>query len=59
VLPAHLLTWAIGLVLIDNCDIGPAARALAARGVSDGLLTVGPLQIRGATGSLVNPILMF
>jgi kynurenine formamidase len=59
VLPVHTLIWAIGLVLIDNCHLGPAARGLVAAGAGAGLLAIGPLQIRGATGSLANPIFMF
>ena len=58
-LPAHALTWAIGLALIDNCDLGPAMRALAAASQSAGLLTVAPLRISGATGCVVNPILLY
>jgi kynurenine formamidase len=58
-LPAHMLSWATGLILIDNCHLGPAARALAAAGQHAGLLTVGPLKIHGATGSAVNPVLLY
>jgi hypothetical protein len=54
-----MVAWATGLVLIDNCHLGPAARALAAAGAHAGLLTVGPLQIHGATGSAVNPVLLY
>ena len=58
-LPAHTVAWATGLVLIDNCHLGPAARALSAMGSHAGLLTVGPLSIAGATGSAVNPVLLY
>ncbi len=58
-LPAHMVAWATGLVLIDNCHLGPAARALTAAGAHAGLLTVGPLKIHGATGSAVNPVLLY
>ena len=58
-LPAHMVAWATGLVLIDNCHLGPAARALTAAGAQAGLLTVGPLKIHGATGSGVNPVLLY
>jgi kynurenine formamidase len=58
-LPAHVVAWATGLVLIDNCHLGPAARALASAGRHAGLLTVGPLSIYGATGSAVNPVLLY
>jgi kynurenine formamidase len=58
-LPAHAVAWAVGLVLIDNCHLGPAVRALAAAGSHAGLLTIGPLAIHGATGSMVNPVLLY
>ncbi len=58
-LPAHTVAWATGLVLIDNCHLGPAVRALAAAGSHAGLLTIGPLSIYGATGSAVNPVLLY
>ena len=58
-LPAHAVTWAIGLVLIDNCHLGPAMRALAKAGSQAGLLMLGPLRIHGATGSVVNPVMLY
>jgi hypothetical protein len=54
----HMLIWAIGLALVDNCDLGTAARLMSETRRSSGLLCVSPLAIRGATGSLVNPILI-
>lgn len=58
-LPVHAISWAVGLMLIDNCDLGPAARALRAAGRSTGLLSVGPLRTPGATGSMVNPVVLY
>jgi kynurenine formamidase len=58
-LPAHAVTWAVGLVLIDNCHLGPAVRALAEAGSPAGLLMVGPLRMHGATGSVVNPVMLY
>ena len=54
----HSLIWAIGLVLIDNCDFGAAGAALAAAGKVTGLLVVAPLRIPGGTGCMVNPLLL-
>src|SRR5262249_31381409 len=54
----HSLIWAIGLVLIDNCDYGAARAALAAAGKATGLLVVAPLRIPGGTGCMVNPVLL-
>lgn len=53
--PVHVLTWAIGLVLVDNCDfaqlrhhLGPARSTCA--------LVVAPLPLVGGTGNNVNPM---
>jgi kynurenine formamidase len=54
----HMLIWAIGLGLIDNCDFAAARTALAAAGKATGLLVVAPLRIPGATGCTVNPLLL-
>lgn len=54
----HMLIWAIGLVLIDNCDFAAARATLAASGAATGLLVVAPLRIPGATGCAVNPLLL-
>jgi kynurenine formamidase len=54
----HMLIWAIGLVLVDNCDFAAARAALAAAGKATGLLVVAPLRIPGATGCTVNPLLL-
>ncbi len=54
----HLLIWAIGLVLVDNCDFRAARPALQAAGKATGMLVVSPLRIPGATGCTVNPLLL-
>lgn len=52
----HLLIWALGLVLVDNCHLAGAAEAAAARGDATGALVVAPLAVPGATGGLVRPL---
>jgi kynurenine formamidase len=59
VLPVHAVTWAVGLVLVDNCHLGPAVRALQAADTSAGLLVIAPPQLSGATGAIVNPIVLY
>jgi len=54
----HLLIWAQGLALIDNCDLGPIRAALSGRSEKTALVVVAPLNIPGATGSVVNPLLV-
>jgi kynurenine formamidase len=54
----HLLIWAQGLALVDNCDLAAARDALAGRPVRSGLVMVAPLNIPGGTGSAVNPLLV-
>jgi kynurenine formamidase len=55
--PVHLLNWATGLVLVDNCDHS-RLRAALADGGSTGALVIGPLPIDGGTGNNVNPIVL-
>jgi kynurenine formamidase len=52
----HRLIWAIGLLLVDNCELGAAARAGAANGTAVGGLVVAPLAIPGGTGCSVRPL---
>jgi kynurenine formamidase len=56
--PVHLLIWALGLVLVDNCHLAGAAAAVAGRPEATGLLAVSPLAVPGATGSMVRPLLI-
>ena len=58
-LSVHLLIWAIGLALVDNCHLGRAAAALASRGSRAGLLMVAPLVLERATGCMVNPLFLY
>jgi kynurenine formamidase len=55
-LPVHALSWALGLVLIDNCRLGELRDAMASRQPRAGLLVVSPLAIEGGTGCAVNPV---
>jgi len=54
----HLLNWAIGLVLVDNCDLGTVAERLRSEGRATGGLVVAPLAVPGATGCTVRPLLL-
>ncbi len=55
---AHVLTWAIGLLLVDNCDFA-ALRAVLGGGTQiAGALVVAPLLVEGGNGVNVNPIVM-
>lgn len=57
-LAVHHLIWAVGLALVDSCELGPAAAAVRDRRPPAGLLTVSPLALPGATGCMVNPLLV-
>jgi kynurenine formamidase len=59
VLSVHLLIWAIGLALVDNCHLGRAAEALRRRQSRAGLLMVAPLVLDRATGCMVNPLFLY
>ncbi|WP_203828563.1 cyclase family protein [Actinoplanes palleronii] len=58
-LEVHSLIYAIGLCLIDNSLLGPAAAALRAAGTSTGLLVAAPTAIHRSTGVLINPLLLY
>jgi hypothetical protein len=55
-IPVHLLIWAIGLLLVDNCDLRPAVDATRESGSVFGGLVVAPPPIPRATGCLVGPL---
>jgi len=55
--PVHMLNWAIGLILVDNCDFG-RLRASLPDDQATGALVIGPLPIAGATGCNVNPVVV-
>jgi kynurenine formamidase len=58
--PVHALgIVAMGLWLLDNCDLEPLGRACAERSRHEFLFSLAPLRIAGATGSPVNPIALF
>ena len=58
--PIHQLTLvAMGMALLDNCDLEAVAATAARLGRWDFLLTVAPLAIRGGTGSPINPTATF
>lgn len=55
----HSVIFAFGVGVIDAVLLEPLAEACQEEGRYDFLLTVNPLDARGATGSLVNPVAMF
>jgi kynurenine formamidase len=58
--PLHIVSLvAMGLWLIDNCNLEDLAQACAARKRWEFLLTIAPLRLANATGSPVNPIAIF
>jgi kynurenine formamidase len=54
--PVHLLIWAIGLLLVDNCDLRASVDAAAESGSAVGGLVVAPPPLPRATSSLVGPL---
>lgn len=54
----HLLNWATGLVLVDNCDFA-AFRGSGRDPVRTCAVSVGPLAIAGASGVNVNPLVVW
>lgn len=58
-LEVHGLIYAIGLCLVDNALIGPAAEAMRAAGSSTGMFIAAPPAIHRSTGVLINPLLVY
>lgn len=55
-LPVHQVSIvAMGVPILDACDLEPLGEALASRGRCDFLLTMAPLAVDGGTGAPVNP----
>jgi kynurenine formamidase len=60
VLPVHWVSVvAMGMPILDNCDLEAVSEAAAARRRWSFLLTVAPLAVEGGTGSPVNPLATF
>ena len=55
---AHILTWAIGLLLLDNCDFAAMRRAHGPGTKVAGALVVSLLAIEGANGVNLNPLVL-
>jgi kynurenine formamidase len=59
-LPVHwVVVVAMGMPILDNCDLEALSKATADRKRWDFLLTVAPLAVEGGTGSPVNPLATF
>ena len=60
VVPLHYVgIVAMGLWLIDNCNLEQLSATCAELNRYEFLFTLGPLRLAGATGSPVNPIAVF
>jgi hypothetical protein len=55
---AHLLIWAIGLLILDNCDFSTLRGALGGGTQIAGALVLAPLPIPGANGVNTNPLIL-
>jgi kynurenine formamidase len=55
---AHILTWAIGLLLLDNCDFAALRRAHGPGTKVAGALVVALLAVEGANGVNLNPLVL-
>jgi kynurenine formamidase len=59
-MPVHLLTIAaLGVPIIDNCDLESLAHHAADQKRWDFLFVASPLAVPGGTGSPINPIALF
>src|SRR5579862_304815 len=55
---AHVLTWAIGLLLVDNCDFAPLRAVIGPGAQVAGAIVIAPLVVEGANGVNVNPLIL-
>jgi hypothetical protein len=55
---AHVLTWAIGLLLLDNCDFAALRRGHPRGTRVAGALVVSLLAVEGANGVNLNPLVL-
>jgi hypothetical protein len=55
---AHILTWAIGLLLLDNCDFAALREVLGGGTQVAGALVVSLLAVAGANGVNLNPLVL-
>jgi hypothetical protein len=55
---AHILTWAIGLLLLDNCDFAALRKARGGGTGVAGALVISPLAVEGANGANLNPLVV-
>jgi len=59
-MPVHAVGLvAMGLCLLDNCDLEACATTAAQLGQWDFQLAVAPIRLAGTSGSPVNPIATF
>ena len=59
-MPVHLVAiTAMGLIILDNCDLEALGEYVSAHQRREFLLTVAPLAVETGTGSPVNPIATF
>lgn len=59
-LPIHWGTiFAMGVAILDNCDLDPLSAEAARLNRWEFLLTAAPLAVAGGTGSPINPIATF
>jgi kynurenine formamidase len=58
--PVHVLVLvALGVPILDNCDLEELSNATQQRKRWEFLLTTAPMAVPGATGSALNPIAIF
>ena len=55
---AHLLGWAIGLPLVDNCDFSALRSELGPGTCVAGALVLAPIAVPGANGVNLNPLVL-
>ncbi len=55
---AHVLGWAIGLMLVDNCDFAALRGVIGSGTKVAGAIVLAPLAVPGANGVNTNPLVL-
>lgn len=55
---AHILGWAIGLPLVDNCDFAALRQEIGRGTAIAGALVLAPIAVPGANGMNLNPLIL-
>jgi hypothetical protein len=57
--PVHAAIYAYGVAVVDSALLEPLAKVCVEENRYEFMLSMNPLFVKGATGSLINPVAFF